>query len=142
MGPAHVNGPAAVETVLAFDFGGKRTGVAVGNTLTRTATPLRTIHEEESQKRLLTALAMVREWQPACLVVGRPCHPDGTAHAMTARAEKFARGLAGQTKLPVKLVDERYSSAVSDAAPADDVDGAAACLILQQYFDEVTAPAL
>ena len=123
-------------TVLAFDFGAKRTGVAVGNSLTRTAQPLKTIHEEAKQARFLAVAALVREWQPDVLVVGRPCHPDGAPHEMTRRAEKFGRALEAQLRLPVKFVDERYSSAVAEAADADDVDAAAACILLVQYFDE------
>ena len=67
-------------------------------------------------------------------MVGIPRHPDGTPHEMTARCERFARQLEGRTRRPVAQVDERYTSAVS--ARADDVDAAAAALILQQWFDE------
>lgn len=125
-------------TVLAFDFGAKRTGVAVGNSLTRSAQTLKTIHEEAKQARFLAVSALVREWQPDLLVVGRPCHPDGTLHEMTRRAEKFGRALEAQLRLPVKFVDERYSSAIAEVAAANDVDAAAACIILLQYFDEST----
>ncbi len=126
------------DTLLAFDFGAKRTGVAVGNTLTKTAQALLTIHEEASQARLFKIATLVKEWQPSCLVVGRPLHPDGTAHAMTARAEKFARRLKAQFHLPLKLVDERYSSAV--VADSQDLDASAAQIILQQYLDEHHTP--
>ena len=126
------------DTLLAFDFGAKRTGVAVGNTLTKTATALQTIREEASQARLSKVALLIKEWQPNTLIVGRPLHPDGTPHAMTARAEKFARALQAQFRLPLKLVDERYSSAVvaDQNNVSTDVDAQAAQNILQQYFDE------
>jgi putative Holliday junction resolvase len=120
--------------VLAFDFGARRIGVAIGNSVTREARPLATVDVATSAGRWAALGKLVAEWQPARLVVGIPLHPDGAPHEMTARCERFARQLEGRFRLPVERVDERYSSAV--AAHADDVDAAAAALILQQWFDE------
>jgi len=122
------------QVVLGFDFGARRIGVAIGNSVTREARPLTTINAATVAARWDAVAALVGEWEPARLVVGIPRHPDGTPHEMTARCERFARQLEGRTRRPVARVDERYTSAVS--ARADDVDAAAAALILQQWFDE------
>jgi putative Holliday junction resolvase len=118
---------------LAFDFGMRRIGVAIGNGVTREARPLRTI-EAEGKARWPAIAALLAEWQPQQLVVGVPRHPDGTPHAMTARCERFANQLEGRYRLPVARVDERYSSAA--AGPGEGVDARAAAVILQQWFDE------
>ena len=105
-----VDVPPHFTTFLAFDFGARRTGVAVGNRMLRTATPQATIRADGSDARLKAAEERVREWQPDALVVGVPFHPDGASHDNTARARKFARQLAARVKLPVYEVDERYST--------------------------------
>lgn len=102
--------PDSAQVLLAFDFGEKRIGVASGNTLTGKAQPLAIVAEASTDSRFSRIELLIREWQPARLVVGRPLHPDGTAHDVTARAERFARQLEGRFSLPVALVDERYSS--------------------------------
>jgi len=117
------------EVVLAFDFGARRIGVAIGNTLTREARPL-AIVDAEGDARWARIAALIAEWQPARLVVGIPRHPDGAAHEMTARCERFARQLEGRYRLPVERVDERYSSAVVEGGRDDE----AAAVILQQYL--------
>ncbi|MCX8114526.1 MAG: Holliday junction resolvase RuvX [Burkholderiaceae bacterium] len=119
------------EVVLAFDFGARRIGVAIGNTLTRQARPL-AIVDAEGDARWARIAALIAEWQPARLVVGIPRHPDGAAHEMTVRCERFARQLEGRYRLPVERVDERYSSAVVEGGRDDE----AAAVILQQYLDE------
>ena len=140
--PAHV--------LLAFDFGEKRIGVATGNTLTGAAQPLGTVAETTTDGRFAHIGALIREWQPARLVVGRPLHPDGAAHEVTARAERFARQLEGRFGLPVSLVDERYSSAAAQARlraqgrgargrAAQGDDAMAAAIILEQYLSEAQA---
>ncbi|NNU44463.1 Holliday junction resolvase RuvX [Ramlibacter montanisoli] len=126
--------PAQFQTFLAFDFGTKRTGVAVGNRLLRTATAQPTIRAEGSDARLAEAQARVKEWQPDALVVGVPFHPDGASHDNTARARKFARQLRGRCGKPVYEVDERYSTTEALASGARDPDGAAACVILEQFL--------
>jgi len=117
--------------VLGFDFGIRRIGVAVGNSLTQTARPLALI-DDDGELRWCRIAALIAEWQPAQLVVGVPRHPDGEPHELTTRCQRFARQLAGRHRLPVAQVDERYSSAVVDGGRDDE----AAAVILQQWFDE------
>ena len=126
--------PAQFQTFLAFDFGARRTGVAVGNRMLRNATPQPTIRAEASEERLAQAEARIREWQPDALVVGVPFHPDGASHDNTARARKFARQLRGRCGKPVYEVDERYSTTEALSAGARDADAAAACIILEQFL--------
>ncbi|MDB5859595.1 MAG: Holliday junction resolvase YqgF [Ramlibacter sp.] len=125
--------PAHFQTFLAFDFGLKRTGVAVGNRMLRTATPQPTIRAE-GDARLAAADARVKEWQPDALVVGVPFHPDGASHDNTARALKFARQLRSRCGKPVYEVDERYSTTEALASGARDADAGAACIILEQFL--------
>lgn len=124
------------ERFLAFDFGLKRTGVASGNRLTRTATPQPTI-AAEGDARFLRIADRVREWQPDALVVGVPFHPDGQAHENTQRARKFARQLRGRLGLPVFEVDERYSTTEAHSLGARDADAASACIILEQFLRQL-----
>ena len=109
-----------VQTLLGFDFGERRIGVAVGNTLTGAARPLATVAEATVDGRFARIGALLLEWQPAMLVVGRPLHPDGAAHEVTAQAERFARQLQGRFGLPVVLVDERYSTVAAQARLRED----------------------
>ena len=122
-----------LQTFLAFDFGIKRTGVATGNRLTRTASPQPTINANNDQ-RLDAVTQRVKEWQPDALVVGVPLYPDGAAHENTARAQKFARQLRAKFSLPVFEVDERYSTTEAIATGAKDADAASACIILEQFL--------
>ena len=126
---------AAVLTYLAFDYGAKRVGVACGNSQTRQAQPLQTVAAEGAQ-RFERIAQLVAEWQPAALVVGVPFHPDGAEHENTARARKFGRQLCGRFHLPVHEVDERYSSVEAERDDPDDLDAAAAAVILQQFFND------
>jgi putative holliday junction resolvase len=133
-------------TILAFDFGTRRIGVAVGETTLGLAHPLATIDADSDDERLAAIAALVREWQPALLVVGLPMHADGTPHAMTARAQKFARRLEIRFGLTVDLVDERYTTEAATTALADAGvgerrhkplrDQIAAQIILQAYLDQ------
>ena len=127
--------PVAIglQTFLAFDFGIKRTGVATGNRLTRTASPQPTIAASNDQRMGVVALR-VKEWQPDALVVGVPFHPDGAAHENTVRAQKFARQLRSAFSLPVFEVDERYSTTEAISSGAKDADAASACIILEQFL--------
>jgi putative Holliday junction resolvase len=123
-------------TVLAFDFGLKRIGVAVGEPELGTAHPLPAVARFEEIQSL------IREWQPAALVVGRPTSVQGEPHAMTRQAEDFARRLERRFRLPVARVDERFSSVEAESrlrgtrADKKSIDSVAAQLILEQYFDE------
>ncbi len=123
----------SVQTFLAFDFGLKRTGVASGNRLTRTATPQTTI-SAVGDARFVPIAARIKEWQPDALVVGVPYHPDGASHENTLRAQKFARQLRGRFGLSVYEVDERYSTTEAHALGAADADAASACIILEQFL--------
>ena len=120
-------------TVLSFDFGLKRIGVAVGNTFLRQAQPLAIIDKARNDEKFIAIAKIIREWQPARCVVGLPLYPDGAEHAMTARCRRFANQLHGRYDVEVVLVDERYSSAV--LSQHEKVDDQAAAIILQQYFD-------
>jgi len=124
-----------VDIVLGFDFGIKRIGIAMGNTLTGQAQPLRIIAAIDNATRFKIIEELIAEWQPARLVVGEPRHPDGAEHDMTLRSRRFANQLHGRFNLPVELVDERYSSAVLQARRGEKIDDKAAAIILQQYFD-------
>ena len=127
---------SAARTLLAFDFGRRRVGVACGNTLLREAQPMRTIAAEGSA-RFDHIQRLIKEWQPDALVVGVPFHPDGAEHDITLAARKFARQLNGRYHLPVHEVDERYSSVEAERDDPDDLDSAAAAVILQQFFNEL-----
>ncbi len=127
---------ASCQTFLAFDFGLKRTGVASGNRLTRTATPQATINAE-GDARFTQIAARLKEWQPDAIVVGVPFHPDGAAHENTRRAQKFARQLRGRFGLPVFEVDERYSTTEAHSLGARDADAASACVILEQFLRQL-----
>lgn len=122
-------------TCLAFDFGKKRIGVAVGNTLTQQAQVLGIIGFASTNERFARIQALINEWQPQALVVGLPRHPDGASHEMTEAATRFGHQLQGRFHLPVHWVDERYTSAVVE----NGNDALAAALILEQYFSEQSA---
>jgi putative holliday junction resolvase len=121
-------------TVLAFDFGLKRIGVAVGEPELRTAHPLPAVTRFQQIEHL------VDEWKPSGLVVGLPTSVQGEAHKMTRQAEDFARRLEKRFKLPVARVDERYTSVEAESRlrgmKNKAVDSVAAQLILEQYFDQ------
>ena len=101
-------------TVIGFDFGEKRIGVAVGELETRLANPLTTISEEATDRRFAAIEKLLNEWKPVLLVVGLPVSMDGTEHKLTLLARKFANRLNGRFSLPVEFCDERLSSAVAD----------------------------
>jgi putative Holliday junction resolvase len=132
--------------VLAFDFGTRRIGVAVGNTLTRTGHPLATIDAARDDARFAAIGMLVDEWRPERFVVGLPVHADGTPHAMTQRARDFAAELTRRFARPVALVDERHTSEIArqtlaasgrgGRASRDLRDQVAAQVILQAWFDE------
>ena len=104
--PEGINKDAEL-TVMAFDFGTRRIGVAVGNTLTKAGQPLKVIAEPSEDVRFRAIKTLIKEWQPNQLVVGLPCHPDGTEHEMSAKARRFGNQLHGRFHLPVEWVDER-----------------------------------
>ncbi|NTV11746.1 MAG: Holliday junction resolvase RuvX [Zoogloea sp.] len=133
-------------TILGFDFGLKRIGVAVGETETGHAHPLTTLTCESNDERFGAIEKLLAEWRPVHLVVGLPTHLDGTEHEMTARCRRFANQLHGRFNLPVTLVDERLSSAEAETRMTESgrtgwkkrkpqLDAAAAQVILLQYFE-------
>ena len=121
------------QSFLAFDFGIRRVGVAVGNTLLRRAQPLKTV-AAQGEARFAAIEALVHEWHPSALVVGVPFHPDGAEHENTRLARRFGRQLHGRFRLPVNEVDERYSTTEARADGAADVDAASAAVILDQFL--------
>lgn len=133
-------------TFLAFDFGTKRIGVAVGNSISSTAQPLTTLRDEKNEQRFAAIAQLIREWQPSALVVGLPSHDDGTPHELTRLCRRFAQRLKGRFNLPTILVDERYTSTAASSQLTEAgirgikqkplLDQVAAQQILQAYFDE------
>ena len=137
-------------TLIGFDFGSRRIGVAVGETSTRIASPLTAIEGEANEARFEAIGRIVEEWRPAGFVVGLPRHSDGSEHAVAKLAEKFARRLEARYGVPVKFVDETLTSADAESTlrstrtrpgKKSDVDALAAALILQSYLDELPQPA-
>ncbi|MGI4860797.1 MAG: Holliday junction resolvase RuvX [Janthinobacterium lividum] len=133
--------------LLGFDYGEKRIGVAIGNSLTGAARALGIVENRDRQYRFDEIGKLLAAWQPALLVVGLPCHPDGAPHAMTQLARRFGNQLNGRFGLPVVWVDERYSSVAAReqrapqrgagrAKPGAAIDDEAARIILQQYLDD------
>jgi putative Holliday junction resolvase len=150
-----VQGPAASDTprvVLAFDFGHRRIGVACGDTVSRAAAPLVAVPAGPGGPRWEAIDSLMRDWQPALLVVGLPYNVDGSDSAMTLAARGFAAELAQRHLKQVVLVDERYSSQEAEARLKSqresglrrrrvvkaDVDAAAACVILDRWFSKQT----
>ncbi len=131
----------ATHSFLAFDYGTRRVGVATGNTLTRSAQPLRTV-SAVGDARFEAIARLITEWQPDALVVGVPFHPDGAAHDNTERARRFARQLHGRFKLAVHEVDERYTTTEAHSLGARDIDAASAAIILDQFLAAPVAAAV
>jgi len=135
-------------TAMAFDFGERRIGIAIGEHLLGTATPLTTIDNESNEIRFEMITALIKEWQPKLLVVGYPLNSNGTEHNITQLCKKFARRLNGRFNLPVMMIDERYSSieasnrlnetGIKGRAQKAVIDQVAAQTILQSYFDSLS----
>ena len=125
-------------TILAFDYGTRRVGVAVGNTEIKVSQALKTIAATNAEILFQELENLIKEWQPDQIVVGLPTHPDGSEQEMTAKSKRFGNQLHGRFNLPVSWVDERYTSAVLEGDPQmhDNLDAHSAALILEQYFAE------
>jgi len=132
-------------TLIGFDFGERRIGVAVGETGTGIANPLGAIEADANEVRFREIGKLVDEWHPAGFVVGRPRHADDSEHAVAKLAEKFARRLRARYNVPVVMVDETLTSAAAEASLREsragakrksDVDAVAAAIILQSYLDD------
>ena len=138
-------------TVMAFDFGAKRIGVAVGDLQLGLAHPLATVSDVFTERRFDSIAKLIEEWQPVLLVVGLPTHADGTEHELTRLSRRFARRLEGRFGIKTALVDERYTSITASTALREAgvkgkkqkplLDQVAAQQILQSYFDGHYAPA-
>jgi putative Holliday junction resolvase len=154
--PEKARGPSSASvagTVLAFDFGLQRIGVAVGEAELGSVHPLPVLAALTQPGRMTAIERLVQEWRPSLLVVGRPLGEDGAPHEMTRRAERFARQLAGRFRISVTLVDERYSSVEAESrvraaygarkaaelARGKALDSQAAQLMLEQYFNDAQA---
>jgi len=137
---------SAPETILAFDFGRRRIGVAVGQTITASASPLGVVSNNESGPDQDRIAALIDEWRPARLIVGMPAHADGSASDMQNYVNVFIETL-GAFELPVDTVDERYTSVEAEAAlksaraagtrgriSKESIDSAAAVLIAERYL--------
>ena len=135
-------------TILAFDFGVKRIGVAVGEWPMAQAHPLTTIRSEANAERFAAIEALIKEWRPVSLVVGLPLALDGSAHEMTARSTRFANQLRGRFGLPVDYAEERLSSVEAEdrlresghsaKSAREHVDALAAQIILQCFFERLS----
>ncbi|MDD3786726.1 MAG: Holliday junction resolvase RuvX [Hydrogenophaga sp.] len=127
--------------LLGFDYGTKRIGVAVGQTLTGSARPLTIVRARDGKPDWEAISRLISEWQPAALVIGLPVHMDGTEHERTTRAQRFGNQLAGRYNLPVHRVDERLTSYEAEldlraqGKGGEALDAVAAQLILQSWLD-------
>jgi putative holliday junction resolvase len=149
---AEVPGSARPKIVMAFDFGLRRIGVACGDTVSRSASALQAVSADSGNPRWEAIAALLRDWQPDLAVVGLPYNVDGSDSEQTLAARGFAAGLARRYALQVVLVDERYSSLEAAArlksaresgsrrrrVAKADIDAAAACVILERWFNETT----
>lgn len=136
-------------TVLAFDFGERRIGVAVGECLLGHAHPLTAIRSMANDERFKAIAALISEWRPICLVVGLPVALDGTAHTMTARCARFANQLRGRFGLAVDFAEERLSSVEAEErlrasghnskSAKKHIDAVSAQIILQSYFERISS---
>lgn len=143
--PAAAGLPAIATGVLAFDFGTRHIGVAVGDAQTRLAHPLEHIDAEDNAARFGRIAELIREWQPGLLVVGLPLDEEGAEHDLTRRARRFGRQLQGRFGLPVDFVDERFTSVEAESSlrsrgrggrsHKDETHALAAQLILQAWLD-------
>ncbi|MBL8500928.1 MAG: Holliday junction resolvase RuvX [Nitrosomonas sp.] len=142
----HVSDQLPAGAVLAFDFGKKRIGVAIGNTAVGVAHPLATVDSEVTERRFALIGQLIQTWQPVLLVVGLPLHSDGTVHELTQLSQRFARRLSGRFNIQVIMKDERYTSETASATLREAgitgrkqkavLDQVAAQQILQSFFDE------
>ncbi|HEX7031064.1 MAG TPA: Holliday junction resolvase RuvX [Gammaproteobacteria bacterium] len=138
---------AGAGTLLGFDYGTRRIGVAVGQPLTGTASPLAAVVARDGAPDWDAVTRLIEEWRPSAIVVGIPYNMDGSRQEMTDRAERFQRQLHGRFHLPVHAVDERLSSHEAEdrlrAARQEgrrgriakpEIDSAAACVLLETWL--------
>ncbi|MBE9561848.1 MAG: Holliday junction resolvase RuvX [Proteobacteria bacterium] len=124
--------------LMGFDYGSKRIGVAIGQTITATASPLAIISVKNNQIDWSNISALMQEWQPKELIVGLPKHDDGSDNVMTVAVQRFCRKLYGHYHLPVHTIDERLSSiAAAERVSGKFLDAVAAQIILETWFSEL-----
>lgn len=125
--------------LLGFDFGTKRIGVAVGQELTRTASPLEVVTVKDGKPAWESITRLVEAWQPQALIVGLPLNADGSEHAISRAARRFANRLHGRYNLPVHLTDEHLTSALAahgaQRTAKGVIDSLAAQSILQTWLE-------
>ena len=120
---------------MGFDYGTHRIGVAIGQRVTQTASPLAILKARQGQPNWSEIEALIKEWQPEAFVVGLPLHMDDEPSDLSVQAEKFARRLTGRFNLPHTMVDERLSSVeAKNLSAGDAIDDVAAVLILETYL--------
>ncbi len=124
--------------VMGFDYGEKHIGVAIGNTLTAGARALQSVRADRRDARFEAIGRLIAQWEPQQLVVGLPLSREGAEQLRTTQARRFANQLRGRFKLPVAMVDERYTSRAAEDAGASDIDAESARLILEQYLQNPT----
>jgi len=141
-----------IKTVLGFDFGLKKIGVAVGQMVMKTASPLTLLNAQDGAPQWSAIQELIDEWSPQLLIVGYPLHMDGSEQAVTIAAKRFGNRLAGRFQLPVTWVDERLSSYEAELYLEDlnkssesdrlNVDTISAKLIIEQWFNQIDASKL
>ncbi|MEO5702849.1 MAG: Holliday junction resolvase RuvX [Gammaproteobacteria bacterium] len=134
-----------LQTLMGFDYGTRRIGVAIGQELTRTATALETVAVTNAEPDWPAITRLIASWQPGALIVGLPLNEDGTEHGLTRAAQRFGQQLQGRYQLPVHTVDERLSSFAAEHMPRPQgaspkrskqtIDKVAAQVILQAWLD-------
>ncbi len=129
---------ASNNLIMAFDFGMKKIGIAVGQRITRSANPLCIIPARDGVPDWDKLKLIVSEWQPSCFVVGLPINMDGTESEMSRLASRFGRKLSGRFDIPHETIDERLSSFEAKLHQQSDapVDAVAAQIILETWFSE------
>lgn len=140
--------PVTHDMVLGFDFGERRIGVATGQTITRSATPLTTLQAVDNHPDWISIEKLIAEWKPTALVVGIPAHLDGSASDMSKKAERFCRQLEGRFRLPVHRINESLTSFEAEQHLREkkkstqhnkqEIDRMAAAIILQSWLDQLT----
>jgi len=135
-----------IKTVLGFDFGMKRIGVAVGQTVTQTATPLPLLKAQDGAPKWQEVKKIIDEWQPQVLIVGLPVHMDGTEQLLTKAANRFGNRLNGRFNIAVEWVDERLTSYEAESLvdefdlklndEAMNIDSLSAKLIVEQWLSQ------
>ena len=131
------------EGFFSFDFGTKRIGVAVGQTITRTASDLTTLNTNNGQIPWPQLDTLIQQWHPDAFIVGLPLNKDGTPHKITEKAKTFGKNLEARYHLPVYFMDERLSSIEAEhllsqngsGREKGDIDKLAAKLILESWFN-------